>query len=214
MSNPLDLLKKDWNKPEANFEKFGQYELQSLLHRRSSNIVKWLFYISIAELVFWPVISLFTPKENWVLFSQLNLISAIWAINVVHYAIILYFIYRFYKNYQSIKATDSVFDFMNNIVRTRKIVKFYVIYNLTVMGLIFLFFNIEYFFNQDVILAFMEKSYGKISDPAKFMKYFFIAQIVIGVVFLLLLWLFYKLIYGILLRRLNKNYKELKKMMD
>lgn len=214
MSNPLDVLKKDWNKPETNFEKFGPYELQSLLHRRSSNIVKWLFYISIAELIFWPIVNMFTPKENWVLFSQLNLIPAIWAINFVHYAIVLYFIYRFYKNYQSIKATDSVFDFMNNIVRTRKTVKYYVIYNLTVMGLIFLFFNIEYFFNQDVILAFMEKSYGEISDPAKFMKYFFIAQIVIGVVFLLLLWLFYKLIYGILLRRLNKNYKEMKKMID
>lgn len=214
MSNPLDLLKKDWNKPETNFEKFGQSELQSLVHRRSSNIVKWLFYISVAELVFWPLVSMFSPKENWLLFEQLNLIPAIWTINVIHYIVILYFIYRFYKNYQSIKATDSVFYFMNNIIKTRKTVKYYVIYNLTVMGLIFLFFNIEYFFNQDVILTFMEKSYGKIADPAKFMKYFFISQIVIGVVFILLLGLFYKLIYGILLRRLHKNYKEMNKMVD
>lgn len=212
MSNPLDLLKKDWNKPE--YERFGQDELQSLLHRRSSNIVKWLFYISLAELIFWLFLSLFTPKENLELMKQLNLMSTVWAINAVHYVVILYFIYRFYKNYQSIKATDSVFDFMNNIVRTRKTVKYYVVYNLSVMGLIFLFFNIEYYFNQDIILSFMEKNYGKISNPAEFMKYFFIAQIVVGIVFIVLLWLFYKLIYGILLRRLNKNFKELKKLAD
>lgn len=212
MSNPLDLLKKDWNKPEADYEKLGQYELQSLLHRRSSNIVKWLFYISIAELVFWLFVSLFTPKESLALINQLNLMPTVWAINVVHYVVILYFIYRFYKNYQSIKTTDSVFDFMNNIVRTRKTVKHYVVYNLSVMGLIFLFFNIEYYLNQAIVLSFMEKTYGKIPDTAEFMKYFFIAQIVVGIIFIVLLWLFYKLIYGILLRRLNRNFKELKKL--
>ncbi len=212
MSNPLDLLKKDWNKPEADYEKLGQYELQSLLHRRSSNIVKWLFYISIAELIFWLFVSMFTPKENLALINQLNLMPTVWAINAVHYAVILYFIYRFYKNYQSIKTTDSVFDFMNNIVRTRKTVKHYVVYNLSVMGLIFLFFNIEYYLNQAIVLSFMEKTYGEIPDTTEFMKYFFIAQIVVGIIFIVLLWMFYKLIYGILLRRLNRNFKELKKL--
>ena len=32
--------------------------------------------------------------------------------------------------------------------------------------------------------------------------------------FLLLIWLFYRLIYGILIRRLNKNYAELRKIED
>jgi flagellar biogenesis protein FliO len=36
--------------------------------------------------------------------------------------------------------------------------------------------------------------------------------IVALLVFGFLIWLFYKLIYGILLKRLNKNYKELKKL--
>ena len=37
---------------------------------------------------------------------------------------------------------------------------------------------------------------------------FIIATLIFGVV----IWLFYKLLYGILLKRLNKNYNELKKM--
>jgi hypothetical protein len=37
-------------------------------------------------------------------------------------------------------------------------------------------------------------------------------SIVFIAVFLLLIWLFYKLLYGILLKRLRQNYKELKKL--
>ena len=36
--------------------------------------------------------------------------------------------------------------------------------------------------------------------------------IVVAGVFLILLWLFYRLIYGVLLKRLNRNYDELKKL--
>ena len=39
-----------------------------------------------------------------------------------------------------------------------------------------------------------------------------ISQVVALIIILVLLWLFYKLIYGILLRKLNKNYKELAKL--
>ena len=36
--------------------------------------------------------------------------------------------------------------------------------------------------------------------------------IVITIGFTLIIWLFYKLIYGFLLKRLNRNYQELKKL--
>jgi hypothetical protein len=39
-----------------------------------------------------------------------------------------------------------------------------------------------------------------------------ISQIIAIVIFMLILWLFYKLIYGILLKKLNRNYKELSKL--
>jgi F0F1-type ATP synthase membrane subunit b/b' len=39
-----------------------------------------------------------------------------------------------------------------------------------------------------------------------------ITQIIIVIIFMVLLWLFYKLIYGILLKKLNKNYTELAKL--
>jgi len=47
-----------------------------------------------------------------------------------------------------------------------------------------------------------------------FASIFIISQIVVGVIVLGLLILFYWLIYGFLLRKLNRNYIELKKMED
>ena len=39
-----------------------------------------------------------------------------------------------------------------------------------------------------------------------------ISQVIAILIFMVLLWLFYKLIYGILLKKLNRNYKELIKL--
>jgi len=46
------------------------------------------------------------------------------------------------------------------------------------------------------------------------MSVFIIAQIVVIAIMILILWLFYYLLYGILLKKLNKNYKELTKLNE
>jgi hypothetical protein len=46
------------------------------------------------------------------------------------------------------------------------------------------------------------------------MSVFIIAQIVVIAFMILVLWLFYYLLYGILLKKLNKNYKELIKLNE
>ena len=48
--------------------------------------------------------------------------------------------------------------------------------------------------------------------PESFTSVFFISQIIGGVIMIALLLLFYRLIYGILLKRLKKNYKELEEI--
>ena len=53
----LELLKKDWQKSNTAFEKKSAGDLYCMLHKKSSNIVKTLFYISIAELIFWVLIN-------------------------------------------------------------------------------------------------------------------------------------------------------------
>ena len=45
----LDLLKKDWQKPNA-FEQISEQDIYGMLHKKSSSIVKWILLSSLIEL--------------------------------------------------------------------------------------------------------------------------------------------------------------------
>jgi hypothetical protein len=95
---------------------------------------------------------------------------------------------------------------MESIIKTRKIIKYYVLYNLFVAFLamvVGLYFGIQQ--NPDV-----SNKLAHAGSTETFIIYS--AIVVFTAIFILLLWLFYKLIYGLLLKRLNRNYKELKKL--
>jgi hypothetical protein len=95
---------------------------------------------------------------------------------------------------------------MENILKTRKIIKYYVIYNLVMAFLslsIGLFYTIN--FNPEVV-----EQFAQYSSKQMFMV---TITIILGIAFFLLLfWIFYRIIYGVLLKRLNRNYKELKRL--
>ena len=91
---------------------------------------------------------------------------------------------------------------MKDIIETRKIVKYYVWYNLAIA------------FITGVIILFSQLKYDSNLSPL-FEKYqLVVISIGLSVIVLLVgvFYLFYKLVYGILLKRLQNNYKELKKI--
>ena len=103
---------------------------------------------------------------------------------------------------------------MKNILRTRKTVKYFVIYNVGASILMIIGLNIYYYLNQDVIFEMMITDYGisKNISQEKFVRVFFVVQFVFGLIMVGIMLLFYRLVYGTLLRRLYKNYKELEKL--
>jgi ABC-type multidrug transport system fused ATPase/permease subunit len=122
--------------------------------------------------------------------------------------VVLIFIYLFYKNYIAITTTVSTKQLMRDILKTRKTVQFYVWYNL---GMIVLYciigFTIAFTYNPDVNIL-----REKIVNDGKIMA-MTIGILLLTIVLLFgIFWLFYRLLYGILLRRLHANYKELKKI--
>tara|TARA_R110002050_G_scaffold273218_1_gene417266 strand:- start:539 stop:1183 length:645 start_codon:yes stop_codon:yes gene_type:complete len=209
----LELLKKQWQSAEQELPKLSYKEIYSMLLKKSSSIVKWIFYISIAEIIFWTVLALFVPESSRKFTDDIGLHNALVAVNVINYTIFAVFIFLFYRNYRKISTTDTIRELMHNIIRTRKTVKYFVIYNVTASILLIIGINMFYYLNQDIVFQYMIEDYGvaKISQE-KFMNTFFIIQIVFGIVMVALVLLFYRLVYGILLRRLNKNYKELEKI--
>ncbi len=68
----LDILKKEWQSREQNLPKVSQTDIYKMLLKKSSTIVKWIFVISIAELLFWIGINFLIPKENIELLNNMG----------------------------------------------------------------------------------------------------------------------------------------------
>lgn len=205
----LELLKKDWQKSDNTFEKKSSSDLYTMLHKKSSNIVKTLFYVSLIELLFWICINtipMFTSDGYKQKLDAMYSDAAFIGMTIFTYAVILLFVYLLHKSYKNISVTDSAKKLMKNILKTRKVIRYYVIYNLA-MVFVSMVFGFVYTSGHDPQLAAQIEHFNT-KQYIFMIGAFVVATLVFGVV----IWLFYKLLYGILLKRLNKNYSELKKM--
>lgn len=198
----LDLLKKDWKKQDADLPKYSFDELSKLIHKKSSSIVKWIFIISVLEFVIPHTLYLFSGYGKFSSngYEELGLTNFVAIFFPVFFTGILYFIYRFYKNYRGIAASSTSKKLMTDIIKTRRVVKHYIWYNL--FGVAFLtIIMLQKVFSGEEFL-------DKIPEGTSMVLVWIIA--LFGLAFMLLItWLFYQLLYGILLRRLKKNYNEL-----
>ena len=208
----LEILKKDWKKNENIFDQVTEKEIYGMLHKRSSSIVKWILIISVLELLLWSGISFLTSDESYSkTLKAYHLDTIMPVITIINYGVILFFIYLFFKNYKAINTTDTVKQLMQNILKTRKTVQYYVWYNIgmTIFSFV-LVFIFQFMYDKNI-----EKLVEKMSDsfsPSMFYFLMILIYITVITVFIGLIWMFYKVLYGILMRRLLKNYYELKKI--
>ena len=206
----LELLKKDWNKTDNTKHVLSSKDIYPMLLKKSSSIVKTLFYISVAELVFWILINSIPYFSSEEYRTKLETMYGnswfVTAVSIFSYVVIFVFIYLLFKAQKAISVTDNAKKLMESIIKTRKIIKYYVIYNL-VMAFLSLTLGMYYAVNHDPTLT---EQLSHFND--KQMVIFTVFIIIFGAVFVFVIWLFYRLIYGILLRRLNRNYNELKKL--
>ena len=197
----LELLKKDWKKQEADLPKLSYDELSKLIHKKSSSIVKWIFIISVIEFVLPNLLYLFFD-HNQVdsQIQELNLSGTIAIINPIFYVIAFIFVILFYRNYRSISANSNPKILMQNIIKTRNTVKYYIWFVLLMVPVIggLLFYQA---FNSPEFMANIPKDTSMV----------LVWSISICLLLMLIgvLWLFYRLIYGILLNKLKANYNEL-----
>lgn len=199
----LELLKKDWQKDTVTYPRLSKEEIYKMIHAKSSSIVKWIFYISIIELSLGLILAIINPsldhKIEYPAWTNIFIYGS--------YPIILYFVYQFYLNYKNISVTDNVKLLINNIIKTRRTVKYYVLFNLIVGGIIA---------SIGMFLGLTDNAGGleQFNATASTKDYaVLIVSIIIGTALMLGIFLgIYYLLYGLLLRRLNRNNKELKKL--
>ncbi|WP_338731219.1 hypothetical protein [Mangrovimonas cancribranchiae] len=208
----LELLKKDWQKNDERYPKLSYDEIYRMILKRSSSIVKWIFIISLLEFIFWTVISFFLKdNEGMKRFQELDSDMVMIPLAVIGYGILAYFFYLFFRNYKRISATDSAKVLMENILKTRKTVKQYVAFNLIYLVVsVIVVLCVEFKMDSQLISQVNEAATN--GEVFKFYAGIVIATFLLLALVIGVLLLFYWLIYGILLKRLNKNYKELKRL--
>ena len=202
----LDLLKKDWKKQEENQPKLS-YDIDKMIWKKSSSLVKWIFYVSLIELGLGvlSVVLIFLIKPE----AMENSSTPVW-FNWFYYfssIVVFYFIYKFFKNYKKITTTSSIKDLMQNIITTRKTVKHYVMYSLSAIAVTVCV---------AVPSGFIAEAGGmeKFSAEATLTSYLILAVVTIfmACVIVLVFYGIYYLLYGLLTKKLKHNYKELKQL--
>lgn len=200
----LDLIKKDWQKNNA-FEQISELEIYKMLHQKSSSIVKWILIVSILEFVVLNGISFLLNDPRYDAFMRLH--PFVNFLEKFNYAVIIVFIFCFYKNYKAISVLHSSKILIEHILRTRKIVTYYIYWNIVIGGIIGAESGIEGF-NEGY------KSGNKVFDNnnISILELNYITIVVMALIIMGGIWLFYRLLYGRFLSKLKQNYYELQKI--
>ena len=143
--------------------------------------------------------------------NNYNVEHIFYPLTIIGYVVLFIFIFLFYKNYKSISATDNIKTLMQQILKTRKTVKQYVIFNLGFMCVsIVIGVYIELTNNPEIqtMLTRIE------SEGANNIYIFYLIVVALSLLAMAIITVillgFYYLIYGLLLKRLKSNYKDLK----
>ena len=199
----LEELKNIWKNQGESSIKFSENEIYKMVRKKSSSVVKWILIISILEFILPNILFFFSDHETTLAFYNKHGIKNLVNIySIIHLVIIVGFIYMFFKNYKRISAESSVKQLLNDILTTRRTVKNYIYYNISMAAII----GIHIFY-----IEFNSESFtSKLPEDTSILV-IWMAAIASLVLILILFWGFYRIIYGILLKKLTGNYSELLK---
>jgi hypothetical protein len=207
----LDTYKKTWENQPKEAKTISKVDIYKMTHAKSSSVAKWIFIIGILEVAFWFGLQLMVPDDYKKIYQDFNLMNFLNYYYILHYIVVALFLLLFYKNYMGVSVMDNTKKLMSNILRVRKTVKYYVYYNLGGFVIATIIVNSVMFTNQDILAKTLNPQQLNV-DINTLISVTFITQVITILIMLLILWLFYRVTYGSLLKKLNKNYTELQNL--
>ncbi|KQT16891.1 beta-carotene 15,15'-monooxygenase [Chryseobacterium sp. Leaf404] len=214
----LDSLKSTWQKQPAE-NRYDDSEILKMLNRKSRNYMKYIFWISAAEFLFFTLFGFYYiiqdkdsnsfmallqrlgVAENEELRDHLETIYLI--IKITTLFVTGYFVIKFYKNYRKIKIQEDLKAFITRIIGFKKTVNAFIVTNILLFVLFTTVFTgfVFYVINHQQI---------KVDSSSK--NGFITAIIISTLLCVVLIWLYYRLVYGIIMGRLDKSLKQLKEI--
>lgn len=205
----LELLKSHWNKQD-HFPKKTKTELQNIIKKSSSNTLKWMIAANIFELLLLILLGIIFGSSTNHTMEILKNESVQLFFKILDYIIIavpIIFSIIYINMIRKIHVTDSISDLLNNILNARKFLNIYIYINLFIfIGLI----TFSVIYSYDEAIKFEHNEVHNLSDGTILAIKIF-SVILTFIIFSGAVWLFYKLLYGKLLKRLKRNITDLNK---
>ena len=203
----LEELKHQWAKQDFS-QNFSKEEIKGFLQKKSTHSIKWIFYLSIAEFIAYLSFPLLVPNylDSFDYYKSLNLFEFSILTTLVGYVLLVYFMWRFFKNYKKISVANSINAHLSAILNTRRAVNQYFYFNVVILII----------FTVVVLLSALQLDQNMI-DLKEENNSLLIMIFIIGLVIAIILGIFgllYYFVYGRFLRSLKNNEKELLKIED
>lgn len=214
----LDSFKSTWQKQPVE-NKYDDNEILKMLNRKSRNYMKYIFWISAAEFLFFTLFGFYYiiqdkdsnsfmalllrlgVEKNTELTNNLEVIYLI--IKITTLIVTGVFVIKFYQNYRKIKIEEDLKAFITRIINFKKTVNVFILTNIV----LFILFTTVF-----TGFVFYVVNHQNIQLDSSTKNGFIMAIIVSTLLCVVLIWLYYRLVYGIIMGRLDKNLKQLKEI--
>lgn len=214
----IDDLKNTWQNQKV-LEPYEQSEIEAMLNKKSKSYVKYILWISIAEFFIFGIINairfFFRGKESEFepILSKLNLQNEqeiLISMDKFYFIIKLtsllmtgFFVILFYRGYKKIDIESNIKSFIIQIFKFKKTVNAFITCNVVLLVIFIASFSIY-------VSIMMQQQNQHISGSTIIG---ILTAIVIALLITAVLILFYyKLVYGILLKRLSKTMRQLEQI--
>lgn len=214
----LDSFKKTWQEQPVQ-PKYDNREILQMLNKKSRNYIKYIFWISVVEFLFFSVLGLFYffQEEESDSFRKVlerlgaqeapevenNFEHVYLAIKVLSLLITAYFVLKFYQNYRKIKIEENLKGFITKIINFKKTVNAFILISIILL-ILFTF----------VLIAFIFYTLNSQNiQPTNSNLTIIIVGITVSTLLAVsMIWLYYRLVYGSIIKKLDKNLKQLREI--
>lgn len=216
----LDQFKKTWQEQEVQ-SKYDRSDIESMLNKSSRNYVKYILWISVAEFLlilglniyyliwgnnsdsFMNLLEKLGVQETPII--EANFAHLYFGLKVISLALTALFVFLFYRNYVQIKVESNLKKLILQIIRFKRTVNLFIIANIGLM----LFYAIAL-----TTFTFYTLSSQNIQLDQPTLIGFYLGIALMIIISIVIIWFYYRIIYGILLKKLTKNLVELKKIEE
>ncbi|MCX8523488.1 beta-carotene 15,15'-monooxygenase [Chryseobacterium formosus] len=214
----LDSFKKTWQEQPVQ-PKYDNNEILKMLNKKSRNYMKYIFWISVVEFLFFSVLGVFYLIQSNESDSFLNILEKMGVqkdnqlvtkldniyliIKILSLVVTGFFVLKFYQNYRKIKVEEDLKLFIIRIITFKKTVNAFILTNI---GLLLILITALIGFTFYILNA------QHIELDSSSFTGFIVGIVVSTILCVILIWIYYRLVYGIIMSRLDKNLNQLKEI--